>query len=200
LRVYVVNDPEGPRFCHLCREDDGEIRLWSVFCDPGESMPGGVTSVMGELRWNPDLLECEWVRYGRHFDNAKVAEMTVMLKERRDVATLMLRKFLVTLSASNTVRERGETRHRVVRFGRDPTSRREKDFKTVVYSYTHVRQPDDDALPFDGVHRHRKRHLVRGYTWGRHTRPPEEQRWIAPFWRGRGEVAVQRDHYEIRSA
>jgi hypothetical protein len=47
----------------------------------------------------------------------------------------------------------------------------------------------------------RKLHFVSGYIWGKNTRPKEEQRWIAPFWRGdvKEGVSLTRHREVIRS-
>ena len=66
--------------------------------------------------------------------------------------------------------------------------------------YTIIREPLDTTssirLPNGSVPR---KHFVRGYQWGRHTRPPDEQKWIEPYWRGSEDKGLyERDHYEIK--
>jgi hypothetical protein len=43
-------------------------------------------------------------------------------------------------------------------------------------------------------------HLVRGYVYGKNTRPLAEQRWVKPYWRGDKELGVVAtpEHYEVR--
>jgi hypothetical protein len=206
IEDYFSRDPSGFRYCYFCSEIDNQIIAWSVTywpkdCKSAEdfSIPAFANrcSVLGVLVW--DTKPSFGFRYYVP-DNEAEADPSRTVYKRISAATLMLEKFIATMAASNTVREPGETKRRTARPGRDPMSRREKDFKTVIYGFTHVAPPADDTVPVEaGGYRPRKRHLVRGYTWGRNTRPKEEQRWIAPFWRGRGEVVAQRAFYEVRS-
>jgi hypothetical protein len=207
IEDYFSHNPNGLRYCYFCSELDGKIIAWSVTywpadCESAKAFPipasANRLSVLGVLEWDTKPSGFGFRYYVP--DDASEVDPSGTVYKRISAATLMLEKFVATLAASNTVREPGETKRRSARPGRDPMSRREKDFKTVIYGYTHVSPPADDTVPAgEGGHRLRKRHFVRGYTWGRNTRPKEQQRWIAPFWRGRGEVVAQRAFYEVRS-
>jgi hypothetical protein len=70
------------------------------------------------------------------------------------------------------------------------------------YQHTIVRVPLDTTEPRESEARGpsgtRRKHLVRGYMWGKNTRPQAEWRWIRPFWRGSAEVGiVERSHYVV---
>ena len=195
IEDYFSDDPNGTRVCYLIHECDAGMACWSVVVNPKDEH----IHVLGILSWIKDLNMFGY-RMPEEAEQ-KWPEEEQRVYQRSSMATLMLQKFIGTLAASNTVRERGETRRREVRKGRNPTSKRGKDFKTVVYGYTHVSPPLDDSVPPDASgYQPCKRHLVRGYTWGKNTRPKDEQRRIEPFWRGRGEQADPRQHYEIRTA
>lgn len=73
------------------------------------------------------------------------------------------------------------------------------------YAHTIVRIPLEPTLPASeggGAKeegKRRRRTLVRGFVWGKHTRPPEEQRWIRPHWRGDASLGtVERSHHVVR--
>ena len=189
------------RTCYLCvQPEPGTIIIISMVAEPG--FP---PHIMGELNWQRDTGYCGWLAppYADPSQADVPDEIWDQLNERAGLTTMMLQKFICTLAASNTVRTPGETTRRVIRPGRDPSSkpkhRREQDYKTIIYGWTHLAPPEDEAAPVGpGGRRQLKRILVRGYTWGRNTRPVEQQRRIDPYWRGQGE-AVLRDHYEVRS-
>jgi hypothetical protein len=209
IEDYQTSDPSGKRSCYFCTEQDGKIYAWMVGYNPdgitldyrdAENSPRSdiKVSVFGLLQWDSNYNAFSAVM--PKCAEGKLSETTsTSLYAASYHSTFMLQKFIASLAATNTVREPGETKRRVVRQGRDPMSRREKDFKTVAYPYTLVRPPDDDSVPMEGDYRPRKRHFVRGYTWGCNTRPVDQRRWIAPFWRGRGEAIAVRDHYEIKA-
>lgn len=195
IEDYFDDAPDSERYCYLCEEGkDGNIACWAALVDPDTDF----MQVLGVYYWLPDL---RMFGYGVANEAKRLHPDRIHVVDQiSSMATLMLQKFVGTLAASNTVRERGEVQRRELRPGRNPTSKRGKDFKTVIYSYTHVGPPIDDSVPADASgYRPRKRHLVRGYTWGKNTRPKEDQRRIEPFWRGRGEMADPRQHYEVRT-
>lgn len=194
IEDYFSDTPNGTRVCYLCHECKEGIACWSVVINPEEDH----MHVLGVFLWLRDQH-----MFGYRIPpeaSARWPEEERRIYQRSSMATLMLQKFIGTLAASNTVRERGETKRREVLKGRNPTSKRGKDFKTVIYPYTHVGPPIDDTVPADASgHQPRRRHLVRGYTWGKTTRPKDQQRRILPYWRGQGEVTETRQHYELRT-
>jgi hypothetical protein len=104
-----------------------------------------------------------------------------------------LKRFIVTLATPQAVRERVGGRDQP-RQWRGPKLRR--------FDYTVVRVPQyipQDGEDGQGMGSPRRCHLVRGYVWGRHTRPVEEQRWIAPFFRGNASLGMAtRSHYVVK--
>jgi hypothetical protein len=103
-------------------------------------------------------------------------------------------KLLALLEADQTVRERVLAANLKRNWGGSP--------RTKPYDYTVLRAPVEyvgaAAEGTRGPGTPRRMHLVRGFQWGRHTRPIEEQRWIKPHWRGDESVGVvRRDHYRV---
>lgn len=76
-----------------------------------------------------------------------------------------------------------------------PLKLREYGFKTVQIKVAGQTQAEAHAA----TGRRRKLELVRGYMYGKNTRPREHQRWVAPYWRGDESLGVtMRDHYEVK--
>jgi hypothetical protein len=195
IEDYFGSGQIQTRACYLCIQAFGQILIVTMIAEPGYP-----PHIMGRATWQSSTGYCGWL--APPYSDASQADVPdqlwKQLDDRASTTTLMLQKFVCTLAASNTVRTEGETRRRVLRPGRDPVKKRENDYKTVIYGYTHIAPPEDDSVPAGPTGRRQlKRVLVRGYTWGRNTRPVEQQRRIDPYWRGQGE-AVIRDHYEIR--
>jgi hypothetical protein len=118
---------------------------------------------------------------------------------RAEIGTsaIAVKQFVVTLATAQAAQER---RVSGGYGGSVPKARRS-------LPYTDVRIVVPQAGPSggaglgsgDGHHARRKYHLVAGYMWGKHTRPREAQRWVAPFWRGDAALGVAgHDHYEVR--
>ena len=109
-------------------------------------------------------------------------------------AIYSVKKLLVSLATENIVLERV----------RRENERTGGDFRRRTYPHSIVRIPLEasgggamDGIGGTGAKR--RKHLVRGFMWGRNTRPPAEQRWIKPYWRGDNEIGiVERSHYEVR--
>lgn len=125
-------------------------------------------------------------------------------------ASYTVKKLLVTLAARGTVVEKSPPLPK-------GASRPSLPAKSRKYPFTLIRIPEEDPDPSDlreghggGGGKPRHKILVRGYVWGKNTRPRDQQRLIAPYWRGRDEVedavladadtvpAAGRDHYEVR--
>lgn len=109
-----------------------------------------------------------------------------------------IKKFLVTLNTTN---------HEQVKVGQGKKkgvagllNKRRSSF-----AHTIIRVPEDDTpvsigLGHGGSRIKRRKHLVRGFVWGKNTRPIEEQRWVKPYWRGAQEVGVvDRSHYDVKN-
>lgn len=102
------------------------------------------------------------------------------LSRAASTAVYSVKKFLVTLAAQQTVRERVEPpRVRGV-----STGPRKEYAHTVVRIPTYIPERTEGTGDARGPQGRRRMGLVAGYVWGKNTRPLEQQRWIAPFWRG----------------
>lgn len=95
-------------------------------------------------------------------------------------AIYALKKFIVTLAAEEIEREsiKGKPTKASI-----PKLYREYDYTII---RTPVERDENGEIVIEPSGRRRRKHLVRGYVWGRNTRPLDEQRWIKPFWRGAG--------------
>lgn len=107
-------------------------------------------------------------------------------------AVYCFKKLIVTLAAQGTERE-----HVAAARPRDTTSGRRGYAHHVIYVPVDPVPPQAAPGP-PGSGRQRRKHLVSGYVWGRHTRPREEQRFIAPHWRGSAELGtVEHSHRRV---
>lgn len=108
-------------------------------------------------------------------------------------AVYSLKKFLVCLETENIIREKVEGSP--FKAGLPKKHRK--------YEHSIIRIPTDvteaSGGQGTGTGAKRRRHLVRGYIWGRNTREADQQRWIKPFWRGSKEVIETRSHYELKA-
>jgi hypothetical protein len=69
------------------------------------------------------------------------------------------------------------------------------------YPYTIIRIPDEPVSDGSGLSTglRRRRHFVRGFVWGKNTRPRDQQRWVAGYYRGAADLGeIERSHYEMR--
>lgn len=111
-------------------------------------------------------------------------------------AIYSIKKFLVWLATDDYVREKVE--------GQPFKPSLPKKYRQ--YEHLIIRAPVemDERAPGSGAGqgtgRKRRKHLVAGYIWGKHTRPLEEQRWVKPFFRGSQEVGeVTHSHRVVRT-
>lgn len=121
------------------------------------------------------------------------------IQELLGQADYAFRKFIVTLGAGGVEREdiSGERLPSSAKRPKNAGSGKPR----AEYPYTIIRIPNDPS-PGNGSGSgpRRRRHFVRGFVWGKNTRPREEQRWVAGYYRGAAELGeVERSHYEIRS-
>lgn len=88
-----------------------------------------------------------------------------------------------------------------------PRQGRQGETRNRSYPHQIIRIPLHEPLPDPATEqrgtqsstvRPRRAKLVRGYVWGYKTRPIDEQRWIAAYWRNlAGEVPSQSSHYQV---
>lgn len=107
----------------------------------------------------------------------RLGDLPVFYKMALGEAVYGVKKLLVTLASANPERE-------MIRANRKAEGRY-RDYDRQVIRVP-LETPTYDGQPGAGV-RHagkpRRARLIRGYTWGKNTRPPSEQRWIAAYWR-----------------
>jgi hypothetical protein len=169
------------RYMYLCEEVDGEIRIWFA-ADPFGDIVILPAPLVIDLKNPTDT-------FGYPAENPQNPPCYKVAGE----AVYAVKKFLVTLSTRGTERvpvKGGNWSDRMTPRGRK-------------YPHTVVRIPTDYSAPVagrSGEGGYRRMHLVRGYTWGKNTRPLDEQRWIQPFFRGREELGeVERSHYVVKA-
>lgn len=195
------DDPQAThRRCYLCVERAGLISIMVIEDFGNRTYPTAITAnaryaffdvpIYIDTNKSPKETGFSYASYPPEMIGTGVPAMMRTLVGEVLYAVL---KFIVVLGAKGTERER---RQRAVR----GNSRKDnpKD-----YPYTIVRVPLDYAAPGSewittgSTHQPPSRHFVRGYQWGKYTRPPEEQLWVDAYWRGHGEEKPNR-HYEVR--
>lgn len=109
-------------------------------------------------------------------------------------ARIAIKQFVVTLETEQAVRER--------RISDGYGGSVPKAHRNLGYTDVRVVIPGErgDGQGGHGDGGKRRRHLVAGYNWGKHTRPRPEQKWIKPFWRGDKELGFvpPKLHTEVR--
>jgi hypothetical protein len=196
--VEVYSDDIGLRTNTLFSEvPNGGIRAVSI----DFSVTGGIT-IIQPFWLMPETGKFRYAQPGSpQFTLSRQSKLDLevleMLRMHAFSCTLDLQAFMVLNSAINSQRVTRSNSVRIPRLGRSPISTKEKDYRIVTHVYTEMQVPDDDTVPVKPNGKPPRRHLVRGHFRFRE-RPREEWRWIAPFWRGRGEP-IKRDHYEIRT-
>jgi hypothetical protein len=180
------------RYYYLCKEDEEGITV--IFL---QGIPKEVTGGEGPrfcLMEHPAFISFNEARGEFEIIGAQACDP--IFGTTFGEAIYSLKKFIVCLNTADIVRERVE--------GRPHKASLPKKFRQ--YEHSIVRVPldhadgEDRGGDGDGSGRKRRKHLVRGYMWGKNTRPVIEQRWIKPFFRGNQEVGeVVRDHYVVKS-
>lgn len=167
------NLPEG-RAMWYCEENDGQIDVWGIDATP------------------PEVEVVEMVRAGvlprnriARFYKFHSRPLTIDLKpdrERPDWTTSFdsplhsIRQFIVTLATAQARIEHIPGRR----------WKPKQPIRTREYAHRVLRiaPAPHEGGHGDGEGHKRGLYFVSGYIWGKYTRPKEEQRWIAPQWRG----------------
>lgn len=109
-------------------------------------------------------------------------------------AVYSYKKLIVTLASRNTEVERIQP----------SASKRRVEPRHRTYEHQVIRIPLENMRSSDGngagnkaSGSPRRRRLVRGYMYGKNTRPLAQQKWISPYWRGDGEPEERTTHYEV---
>jgi hypothetical protein len=124
-----------------------------------------------------------------------VEEITRMYGKVLGEAIYAYKKLIVTLGSTNPVIERKQAGPRR---GGDPRHREyDHQIIRVPYEYVEPREAVTSTIGTATATAPSRRRLVRGYVYGKNTRPVEQQRWIKPYWRGVGDIAPP-THYEVK--
>lgn len=151
------------RMFYFAEQEEDRILMWG-----GRSCTLPDHRLQIEVHEDPTILD---IRPGREYQPWTASLETAMIALKHLVVTLgtdEAEKRRVTVSKGNAAKPL-EKRH---------------------FEYTHIKIKPKAYLPGEEVPisestgKKRKLHFVRGYIWGRHTRPRPEQRWIKPQWRG----------------
>jgi hypothetical protein len=196
------NDPDLQRNFYLGIETPGKI---TVFAFNRSNVNGMYREMFGEtppakvptITFHPFPLEIDLENPSDDFRVTNVG-----LAFRRDSieakvlgeAIYSYKKLIVTLNTSN---------HKSEYVMAPP--RKAAGVQRRFYDHHIIRIPIDYEAPIEpsgpGLPgRPRRMHLVRGYVYGKNTRPLAEQRWVKPYWRGDKELGVVAtpEHYEVR--
>lgn len=174
-------DIKGASHLHLCIEEFQRITMWSVTTLPIRDPYTGKISIQYQFHGIPREIDLSPDRKPE----------TDWLKWKGENVHCM-KQLLVTLATkqAHTTKHEGHPWKK-----KQPIKTRQYDFTTVEIRV--AGQTQAEAMSQTG--RRRKLELVSGYIWGKHTRPKDDQRWIAPYWRGDEALGVVlRDHYEVK--
>lgn len=193
-------DPEGKnRFYYLCEEAPEGISVVAMqTTDPAfPELEGLLPAVAHKLPTYTVFGSIMFIDLRTPSDGFTMLGATVCPPEIKHLAGAVVysvKKFIVTLAAQQTVRERVEP----------PRVRGSNSGPRRGYAHTVVRVPTYIPEPGAGEARgpqgKRRMSLVSGYVWGKNTRPLDEQRWIAPFWRGDASLGLVAPKTRIVSA
>lgn len=189
--------PDEKRNFYLATEDDSIIRMYvatyldqRLMAESWGAVVGGNTS---NLIFHATPLVIDLTTPSDDFAIIAPSLADVLIRQIFQEAMYSFKKFIVTLNTENLQIERV----------RSPVKGTRQGSRFRHYEHRIIRVPLDTS-PQTGDQgngtsgKPRRRHLVRGYVFGKNTRPKEQQRWIKPYWRGDAEIGiVERDHYEI---
>jgi hypothetical protein len=194
-------DPTGTqRNFYLAYEKGRLIRVWAFFRVPPPAPQNFCVCTLPLIVDLDDPANGHKVPLdmppGHPGHNAAIFAQIQQLLAQADYA---FRKFIVTLGSGGVDREDIQGDSPAV--GGKPSGGRKLPG---TYPYTIIRIPNDlesganSHMPGTGARR--RRHYVRGFVWGKNTRPREEQRWVAGYYRGSAELGeMERSHYELRT-
>lgn len=179
------------RFYYLAKEHPDHIELYHITRLPKTEMRDDIRYLINGCRMVIDKVDVS--------DKFTILDIDTppdpIVGKSAAEAVYGLKKFLVAISISDTVRDKVP--------GSPYKASLPKKFRK--YPYTVIRIPEDDTEADTVIGEAReshpgtkkRKHLVMGYTWGKHTRSQDEWRLIKPYWRGSQEI-IERDHYEVR--
>lgn len=193
--------PETYRNFYLAREKDRKITLWS-FTKLDMSLlgvNGSRLKIDGKkitplcMHMFPLVIDLDSSDGG--FMVPSVDDVQPQYAKILGETVYAYKKFIVSLNTENLTIEKVLANNNKKTWNGDPRTRQ--------YDHSIVRVPMETAettseASHSGDGKPRRKHLVRGFVWGKNTRPLDEQRWIKPYWRGtlQGDI-VERTHYVI---
>lgn len=192
-RVVWVEDPyednaENHRNCYLAIETDTGITL-HFFSRMKEIIGLGLP----ELVWHPYPLVIPLNEVTDQFVIRGVETVSPLYAKVLGEAVYAYKKLIVTLASTNPVVERITTGGR-----RDDTRYRVYDHRIVRIPLDRPDSGKPQPVASGSSAPPRRRHLVRGFVWGKNTRPVEQQHWVKPYWRGEQERGTkEHSHYEV---
>lgn len=196
--LILIEDPfenSESRNFYLCEEIDRFVRVHLIQRIPRKIE--GVDAKVPRYMVYPNPFEIDLSEPSDLFTVVGLEKRPVEPTYEKTIgeAIYSVKKFLVALNTENLEQEKVE--------GRPWKASLPKKYRH--YAHTIIRIPDDDTPIHTGTGRggagvKRRKHLVRGFIWGKNTRPKEEQRWVKPYWRGAQEVEVkERTHYVVKA-
>jgi hypothetical protein len=179
------DDGSDGSYLYLCIEEDDLIQVYH-FTDLGAGA-GECRFVLGQLPYTIDLAHPQ-----DSFLFPQALSQNVTATTTAGEAIYAVKKFILTLATEGPEQE--TVSGKPFRKGLPHRHRQ--------YQHTFVRVPLDRTQSSHGgsggLSPRRRKHLVRGYLWGKNTRSRDQWRWIKPFWRGSTELGtVKRSHYVV---
>lgn len=183
--------PDKQRNYYLAREFDNKIDIW--FIQRFDVSSYSLNSQFPNILFHPHPLVIDLAKPSNEFIIHGIENVPEFYEKALGEAVYSYLKFIVTLNTTNLEM----TKINPSKNGSSNIGRSKQYEHTIV------------SIPFDRTSQDSSRHssrtgaklkrktLVRGYTWGKATRPLDEQRWIAAYWRGENEIK-ERTHYVVR--
>lgn len=196
------DDPEQQRNFYLGIETPGKITVFAFLRTNSTKVLGQVAAQMGlpplnpkslpAIGFHPFALEIDLLQPSDQFRvRGSIGQLWPEASQTLQEAIYAYKKLIVTLNTSNHISERIPV-----------PPRKSNDTQRRAYEHHIIRIPVDYTVSSgDGEKQKRRRmHLVRGYVYGKNTRPLEVQRWVKPYWRGDKELGIvsAEQHYEVR--
>lgn len=187
-------NPEHYRNFYLAMETSTQIEIWFF-----AKLPMGNANLQGKripsVYVHPMALVIDLEKASDMFMVSKVDHVTPLYSKILGEAVYAFKKLLVTLNAQSLSIDKVSARKDR---GSGPRNRS--------YDHSIVRIPLDTPTTTSSSHPSeaasdssikRRKHLVRGFVWGKNTRPTEQQHWVRPYWRGNETALNERSHYVV---
>lgn len=193
------DNPDNQRNFYLASEKDKKIKIWS-FAKLDLDFLGRNSKIDGKrvaalcLNLYPLIIDLEQPKDAFLVDGPE--HISILYSKILGETVYSYKKLIVTLNTENLNIDKI----------RIPTGKKSWDGnpRTRPYDHSIVRVPVETfhegnvGVLNSSEGKPRRKHLVRGFVWGKHTRPKEEQRWIKPHWRGDADVEIKERHYVVK--